>query len=257
MSDVEVERAGRVGTIRLNNPGTLNSVDGPTLVAVAAAVDELAGDAGIRVIVVTGAGRGFCSGARLTPDANGDLRVDESLLTAAGRVISSIMSCDKPVLAAVNGIAAGVGLSIALACDYVVACDSATFMLAFGRIGLMPDGGATALVAASIGRARALRMALTAEKVPAHTAEQWGLICESCPDDLFTTRVADLADLLANGAPKAVAATKHAITGAVIPDLDAVLAREEAGQLALVATDDFAEGVSAFIAKRVANFTGS
>lgn len=245
---LRIQIDGAVATITLDNPAELNAVSTPMLDALTETVERLGHDDDVRVIALTGEGRGFCSGASL----NG---ADTSTLQAVGRTVLALRDCPKTTVALVNGIAAGVGVSLALVCDYSLARSSAAFMLAFTKIGLMPDGGSTALVAASIGRARALRMALTAEKVPAPTAAEWGLVAEVVADDDFAARGAELCAGFAAAAPLGMAATAAAITAASV-DLEAALAREEAGQTRLLDTEDFAEGVAAFTEKRTARFVG-
>jgi enoyl-CoA hydratase/carnithine racemase len=150
-------------------------------------------------------------------------------------------------------VAAGVGCSLALAADYVLAAESASFVLAFGRIGLMPDGAATALVAAAVGRARALRMALTTEAVGGRDAEAWGLVAECVPDDALEGRATELSARLAALAPQATAETLAAVNAASV-DLDDALAREEEGQGGLLRSADFVEGLTAFVEKRPPRF---
>ncbi|GMA20738.1 enoyl-CoA hydratase-related protein [Arsenicicoccus piscis] len=254
---VVVTSADGIATITLAAPERLNAVDPAMLDAVADAVVALGEDPAARVIVLTGEGRGFCSGADL---GSGDIAGDDpdtATLDAAARLIRALTHSSRPTVAAVNGVAAGVGCSLALACDYVLARESASFMLAFSKIGLMPDGGATLLVAASIGRARAVRMALTAEKVLAPTALEWGLIAEVAPDAAFESRVQQLATSLAAGPTRAYAATTAAINAATLADLDGALAREDEGQGKLLRSKDFSEGVAAFRERREASFTGS
>jgi enoyl-CoA hydratase len=254
---VLVEVAGGVGRITLNAPERLNAVDAPMLVAVADAVEVLDARDDVRVITLTGAGRGFCSGANLSgAAAAGDgAPIPADTLFAGGRAARAITGSATPVVALVNGVAAGIGMSLALAADYVLAAGSASFLLAFRRIGLMPDGGATALVAANVGRARALRMALLAEAIPAATAEQWGLISECCPDDAFDDRAAAVIASLRDAPPLAVAATTAAVNAATL-DLETALDREERGQQQLLGTADFVEGARAFLEKRPASFSG-
>ena len=208
---------------------------------------------GAHAIVLTGAGRAFCTGADLTAVTGEE---PEVVMDAANRVIRGIVSAPVPVIAAVNGPAVGYGVALACAADLTYAAESAYFLLSFTSIGLMPDGGATALVAASIGRARAMRLALTAERLPAATAAQWGLIAEVVPTAEFAARSAVLARELAASAPLATGATKTAINAASL-DLAAAIGREETGQEALLHTADFREGVGAFNGKRAARFHGA
>ncbi len=255
MSDTVLVRVdGAVGRVTLNDPDHLNAVDEAMLDAVAEAVTRLSVDPAVRVIALDGAGRGFCAGANLSggSDIVNDA-VDTGTLDAVGRAIRAIVGSPTPTVALVHGVAAGVGVSLAVACDYVLAGEAASFVLAFARIGLMPDGGATALVAASVGRTRALRMAMTGEKVDGRTAEAWGLVSECVPSGELAGRSEAVLAQLAGSAPGAAAATSAAINAASI-DLDAALATEEAGQARLLASADFREGVTAFFEKRPARF---
>jgi len=239
--------------VTLNRPSKMNAVKTETLEAVSEAFEKHANDSAVRVAVLTGAGRAFCSGADI---AGRDLTAPPTAETidAANRVAAAIRAFPRPVVGAVNGAAAGVGVSLALACDLTVAKESGYFLLAFTRIGLMPDGGASALVAASIGRARALKMALLAERLPAAEALASGLIAEVYPDDEFDASVEALVQRLADGPSPAFAATKNAINDATLTELDEAFARERSGQLELLAGPDFVEGVTAFQEKRPANF---
>jgi enoyl-CoA hydratase/carnithine racemase len=264
---VSVEEA--IARVTLNDPERLNAVDAPMLDAVADAVRRLGADPAVRVIALSGAGRGFCAGANLTGGVSGGgstptgsaadastldgPTVDGATLDAVGGTIRAIVDCPVPTVALVHGVAAGVGVSLALACDYVLASDAASFVLAFARIGLMPDGGATALVAASVGRARAMRMALTGEKVDGATAAEWGLVAEGVTADRFDERSTALLHQLGATAPEAARETSAAINAATL-DLAGALGREERGQARLLQTADFREGVTAFFEKRPARF---
>ena len=258
MSDgdtVLVDTRAGVGRITLNAPDRLNAVDPQMLADLADAIHRLDIDPQVRVIVVAGAGRGFCSGAALgngDPGGSGEL---DATLVGLGQVVRALVHGATPSVALVHGVAAGAGVSIALACDYVLASEAASFVLAFARIGLMPDGGATALVAANIGRARAMRLALTGEKLDGPTAEEWGLVSELVPAGDFDRRAEDVVAALASRGPLASTATKRAINAATL-SLEDTLAREERGQSTLLRTDDFVEGVMAFREKREARFTG-
>ena len=239
--------------VTLNRPARMNAVKTETLEAIAEAFEKHADDPSVRVAVLTGAGRAFCSGADIAGrDLSAPPRADT--IDAANRVTAAIRAFPRPVVGAVNGAAAGVGVSLALACDLTVAKESGYFLLAFTKIGLMPDGGASALVAASIGRARALRMALLAERFPAPEALAAGLIAEVYSDDEFDSAVETLVQRLADGPSTAFESTKNAINDATLTELDNAFAREREGQLALLGSADFAEGVTAFQEKRAANF---
>jgi enoyl-CoA hydratase len=163
----------------------------------------------------------------------------------------------QPVVAVVQGPAAGVGASLALACDVVLASEKAFFMLAFTKIGLMPDGGASALIAASVGRHRAMRMALLAERIPAAEAYEWGLVTALYPADQFDAEVDKVVATLASGPAAALRKTKDAINAATLTELETALEREKQGQLVLISSDDFREGTRAFQQRRPAKFTDS
>jgi enoyl-CoA hydratase len=251
MTGLLVEQDGPVLRVTLNQPEQLNAVTAAELDGVTAAVDQAARDREIRVLVLTGAGRAFCSGAKLGSSGGGD-----STLHAANRTVLALRELGKPVVAAVNGLAAGVGCSLALACDLVVAKSSSYFLLAFANVGLMPDGGATSLVPAAVGRARAMRMALLAERIPAATAAEWGLVSHVVEDGEYDDEVAAVVAKLAQGPPLAYAEAKRAINASTINDLIAAIDRETAGQTELLRSKDVAEGVAAFLERRPATFTG-
>jgi enoyl-CoA hydratase len=240
--------------ITLDRPSRMNAVTTETLDAVADALDKFSGDAEVRVAVLTGAGRAFCTGADLATSTDVSGPPSTATIDAANRVVAAVRAFPCPVIGAVNGPAAGVGVSLALACDLVVATESSYFLLAFTKVGLMPDGGATALVAASIGRARAMRMALLAERLPARDALDAGLISDVYSDDEFAASVDALTRRLADGPPEALHFTKDAVNDATLTELDSACARERMGQEVLLAAPDFAEGVAAFQEKRPAVF---
>lgn len=252
---VRYEVAGGVARVTLDAPDRLNAVDPAMLEAVVAHVVAAGADPAVRVVALTGAGRGFCSGADLSAAAGSEGELDDGTLRGVGAVARSLVACPRPTVALVNGVAAGAGASMALACDYVLSTASASFVLAFARIGLMPDGGATALVAANVGRARAMRMALTGEKVPAPLAAEWGLVSECVDDDRFAERSEQLLAQLVGFSPPAAAATKAAVNAATL-DLAAAIDGEEAGQRALMGSADAREGVLAFLDKRPPVFRG-
>jgi enoyl-CoA hydratase len=257
--------ADGIARVVLDAPERLNAVDPEMLDAVVGYVSAAAEEPGVRVVAVTGSGRGFCSGANLAVGSVGSVgsggsggsgAVEDGTLLGVSRVARALVACPRPTVALVNGVAAGAGASMALACDYVLATASASFVLAFARIGLMPDGGATALVAANVGRARAMRMALTGEAVPAAVAAEWGLVSECVPDEDFAKRSEELLTRLAAFSPGAAAETKAAINAATL-DLEAALEREEGGQTRLLASEDLREGIAAFLEKRPPAFRGS
>jgi enoyl-CoA hydratase len=255
LPDLEVDTADGVLRLRFNRPDMLNALTGAMADELAATVEGATGREDIRVLVITGTGSAFCAGADIS-GADAHEHLDVSALDRANRIIRALTSCPKPVVAAVNGVAAGVGCSAALAADLVVAASSASFLLAFSRIGLMPDGAASLTVAAAVGRARAMRMALLAEPLTAAEAYDAGLVSHLVSDDDLAAYVSTLAGRLAAGPPLALAATKKAVNAATLPGLDAALERERTGQAVLLRTADAAEGMRAFSERRRPVFRG-
>jgi enoyl-CoA hydratase/carnithine racemase len=247
-----VEMQSDILRITFNRPDRLNSLSAEIVHVVADTIDAAPAQ-GARVVVLTGAGRAFSSGADVGADG---APPGLDTLDAGNRLVTSITLSPTPVVAAVNGIAAGIGCSIALAADLAIASESAGFMLAFTKIGLMPDGGASLFVPAAAGRARAMRMALLAEKISAKTAAEWGLIAEVVPDTGFEAAVESVVTQLASGPPLALAATKRVLNAATLSLLAEVLQAERDGQEPLLTSADFAEGMAAFQEKRAAQFTG-
>jgi enoyl-CoA hydratase len=247
---ISVEHDGAVLRIRLDRPEKLNAVDTPMLDELSSRLGDAAANDGVRAVSLTGAGRGFCSGGDLT---GGDT---EGAADAANRVVRAITALPKPVVAGIHGGAVGFGCALALSCDLVVAAPSAYFQLAFSRVGLMPDGGASALLPGLIGRARTARMAMTAEKVPAATAFEWGMISHLTGDDDYQSVLADVLRSVSNGPTLALGWTKRALAAATLTELAPVQAIEAEGQLALVETADFREGARAFRERRSPDFHG-
>jgi 2-(1,2-epoxy-1,2-dihydrophenyl)acetyl-CoA isomerase len=256
------ERDGGVGRIVLNRPETLNAWNTQLGHDLRAVVAEAASDVAIRAVLVTGAGRAFSSGADLK--AGFEDTAEDGMPDIRGRlhalfhpILVGLRTMDKPVVAAVNGPAAGIGVSLALACDLVVAAESAFFQLAFANIGLMPDGGSTLFVPARVGKARAFEMALLAERVPAAQALEWGLINRVHPDDELVAAADALVERLANGPTRAYASAKQALNATIYPNLDEQLGLEAELQHALGRSKDFMEGGIAFAEKRAPEFRGA
>src|SRR6516225_3090509 len=244
-------------SVTIDRPDSLNSLTLPVITGLADTMERAADDPEVKVVRLGGAGRGFCSGAGVSADdmsGNSGVPPDEIILEV-NRLIRAITALPHPVVAVVQGPAAGVGVSIALACDLVLASDKAFFMLAFTKIGLMPDGGASALVAAAIGRIRAMRMALLPERLPATEALSWGLVSAVYPAEDFETEVDKVITRLVAGPAVAFAKTKHAINAATLTELDTALEREFQGQSVLLRSPDLIEGATAFQQRCTPNFT--
>jgi enoyl-CoA hydratase len=241
--------------LTLNRPAVLNAFSGELCVALAERLEDAASNDDVRVVVVTGTGPAFSAGADIS-GTDAHERFDVGALDAANRIVRGVTGCPKPVVAAVNGVAAGVGCSTALAADLVVATESASFLRAYARIGLMPDGGTSATVAAAIGRPRAMRMALLAEPLTAREAYDAGLVSHMAPDADFPALVDQVVRRLTRGAPLAQAATKKAVNAVTLDQLEAAFERERTAQTILLRTDDVAEGMRAFNQGRRPEFRG-
>ncbi len=262
MDTVLVRRRGGAAIIELHRPDALNAWDRAMAEDLRAALEEAENDDEIRAICITGAGRGFSSGADLrdvTADltAEGHIDFERSLTERYHPIIAAIRRMPKPVVAAVNGAAAGVGASLALACDLVIAKESAYFLLAFVNIGLVPDGGSSFLVPERVGFTRAAEMMLLGERVPAPLAAEWGLINRSIPDGDFASETDALVDRLAAGPTRAYAGIKRQLEAWLYGRMDDQLRLEASSQQEMGRTADFAEGVQAFLAKRAASFRGA
>jgi enoyl-CoA hydratase len=250
MNGISVERGDAVLRLRLDRPEKLNAVDTPMLDELSTHIRGAESDDSVRAVLLTGAGRAFCSGGDLT---GGDTA---GAAEAANRVVRAIVGLPKPVVAGVNGAAVGFGCPLALACDLVVAAPSAYFQLAFTRVGLMPDGGASALLPGLIGRARTARMAMTAEKIIAATAFEWGMLSHVTSADHYESVLDDVLRSVSSGPTLALGWTKRALAAATLGALEPVQAIEAEGQLALIGTADFREGACAFRERRRPEFGG-
>ncbi len=254
---LDVSLGDGVLSLTLNRPDSLNSLTATMLNGIASALEQATADPQVKVVRLAGAGRGFSSGAGISAEDQSKKAGGLTVLDAANRAIRSIVALPRPVVAVVQGPAAGVGASLALACDVVLASDKGYFMLAFTKIGLMPDGGASALVAAAVGRIRAMRMALLADKIYAEEAFQAGLVTAVYPADALDAAVDNVIATLARGPFVALAKTKDAINATTLTELEGALERERAGQADLLRRTDYKEGIRAFQERRAADFTDS
>jgi 2-(1,2-epoxy-1,2-dihydrophenyl)acetyl-CoA isomerase len=255
------EQSGPVGRLTLNRPETLNAWIPELGSELKRVIEGEAADESVRAVMITGAGRGFSSGADLKagfhPAEDGMPDIRAELRDLYHPVVAGIRALPKPVVAAVNGPAVGIGCSLALACDLALAAESAFFSLAFVNIGLMPDGGSTAFVPPAVGKARAFEMALLGERIPAPRALEWGLVNWVYPDERLIEEADALVRRLAAGPTRSYASAKRALNNWIYRDLDEQLQLETELQHALGRSHDFLEGVAAFAEKRAPAFGGS
>lgn len=260
---IKVSSHGAVRVLTLSDPATMNAAGidmGGELHE--ALKDAVNGPSPARAILLTGEGRGFCSGANLQAgpgggklDADGRPDAGAALETVYNPLVTYMREMPVPLVTAVNGAAAGVGCSLALLGDLIVASESAFFLQAFRRIGLVPDGGSTYLLPRMIGKARAMEMALLGERVPAAKALEWGLINRLVPDAELMSTAMEIAEALANG-PASLGLSRQTLWASMDSEWAAQLHRERLAQKTAGKTEDFREGVAAFLGKRPAEFKG-
>jgi 2-(1,2-epoxy-1,2-dihydrophenyl)acetyl-CoA isomerase len=259
---VNLLRHGGAAKIELNRPDALNAWNAQLGIDLLAAVEAVATDDDVRAVVVTGVGRAFSSGADLKDLAGRDALPDgtpnlHKILTERYHpIITGLRRMPKPVISAVNGPAVGIGLSLALAGDLVLARESAYFLLAFVNIGLVPDGGSSVFVPSRVGATRAAEMAMLGERIPARQAAEWGLINRALEDNAFEAEVDALAHRLATGPTRAYAGAKRQLNAWMYGQMDAQLDLEADIQQEMAGSEDFAEGVAAFVQKRQPAFGG-
>ncbi|TXC68312.1 2-(1,2-epoxy-1,2-dihydrophenyl)acetyl-CoA isomerase [Sphingorhabdus soli] len=257
---IEYSSQNGLATITLNRPDRLNSFNVRMHEEVRAAFDTIKADDTVRAVLLTGAGRGFCAGQDLGDRAvsadNAAPDLGHSVETYYNPLIRRIAALPMPVVCAVNGVAAGAGANIALACDVVIAARSAKFIQSFANIGLIPDSGGTWILPRLIGQARAMGLALTGEPLMAEAAAEWGLIWKCVDDEALIAEATALAEKFAAGPTRGLAETKKRVRAAWTNDLDTELDEERDAMRMLGGTHDYAEGVAAFTEKRKPSFTG-
>jgi len=255
--ELVVTKVGGICELKMNRPEVFNSFNKPMAMAMQYALDDCAKDDSVRAVVITGEGKAFCAGQDLAEatDPNGP-ELQSIVREHYNPIIRKIREIEKPVIAAVNGVAAGAGANIALACDITFAKESASFIQAFSKIGLIPDSGGTFFLPRIIGTQKALALMMSADKVMAKEAEAMNMIYKVVADDDFTDEVMKFAGKLASMPTRGLGLTKKAVNQSLFNSLDDQLEVEEKLQTEAGQTHDFNEGVAAFMEKRKPEFTG-
>lgn len=255
--ELKIAHANGVCTLTLNRPEVFNSFNKVMALALQKALDDCASNDEVRAIVITGEGKAFCAGQDLAEatDPNGP-ELKSIVRDHYNPIIERIRAIEKPVIAAVNGVAAGAGANIALACDLTIAKQSASFIQAFSKIGLIPDSGGTFFLPRIIGMQKALALMMTGDKVTAEQADAMNMIYKAVSDESFEEEVTKLAETLAKMPTRGLGLTKKAVNQSFSNDLSTQLAVEEELQTEAGQTEDFSEGVNAFLEKRKPEFKG-
>lgn len=249
-------RRGAVAVLTLNDSEHYNALDGSMLALLSDAMDRALDDPGVRAVLLTGAGRGFCAGARLDGDVFESGAAVASLLAQVNRLIEQMRGTALPIVVAVNGPAAGAGVGLALAGDVVIAARSARFVFSFARLGAALDAGTSFFIQQAVGAARTRALTLLGHSLPAEVAAQWGLIWEAVDDNALLVRAYTLADQLAAGPSVGLGLIKRQLQTAASGTLSAALVDEADSQVQAFATEDLREGARAFMEKRAARFAG-
>jgi 2-(1,2-epoxy-1,2-dihydrophenyl)acetyl-CoA isomerase len=256
-----VEKRDGFAIITMNRPDRLNAFNDELTFQIQDALKEAEKDKEVRALVLTGAGRGFCSGQDLqnrqfSDNSAARPSLGDSIRRRYNPIVLKLRRMEKPIIAAVNGVAAGAGASLAFACDYRVVSENATFVQSFTKVGLVPDSGATFMLPRLIGLTKAFELMITADKIDAATALNLGLVNKVVPQDQVMTEALEMAAKLAKGPTKAFGLTKRAVNKAIFPDLEELLEYEAHLQEIAGRSDDFQEGVKAFIEKRTPAYSG-
>ena len=256
-SSISFEIKDNIGFIALNRPEKFNSFNREMALHLQDVLDECAGNPNIRAVAITGSGKAFCAGQDIS-ELLGDepMGIDKILSEHYNPIVKRIRALPKPVLAAVNGVAAGAGANIALACDVVVASESGSFIQAFSKIGLIPDSGGTFMLPRLIGFQKASAIMMLGDKISAAEAEKMGMIYKVFSDESFATESYKIITTLANMPTQGLALTKQALNQSFSNNLDQQLAAEDDFQRKAAATEDYHEGITAFLEKRSPVFTG-
>jgi 2-(1,2-epoxy-1,2-dihydrophenyl)acetyl-CoA isomerase len=245
-----------VTTVTLNRPDVLNAFNRPMARELQEALAAAASDSTVRAVLLTGAGRGFCAGQDLGEAISAKLDLGDIVRTSYNPIVTAIREMEKPVVCAVNGVAAGAGANLALSCDIVVAAEDASFIQSFSKVGLVPDTSGTFFLPRLVGPARATALMFFADKVPASRALEWGMIYQVVPASVLLETASSVARQLATMPTRGLALTKRAINASFANDLAGQLALEEKLQGQAGKTEDYAEGVRAFLEKRKPTYTG-
>lgn len=258
MASIELEIKNKVACIRLNRPEKFNSFNREMALALQDALKECEDNKEVRAIYLTGNGKAFCAGQDLA-ELTGDnaVAMEKILKEHFNPIVSLIRNLPKPVVAAVNGVAAGAGANIALCCDVVLASDAASFIQAFSKIGLVPDSGGTFFLPRLIGFQRASALMMLGDKVSATEAEKMGMLYKVFPAETFEKEAMQIAETLANMPTRGLAFTKECLNKSLLNDFEEQLQQEDDCQRQAAETNDYAEGVAAFIEKRKPVFTGN